>query len=247
MNQTRDHYSYRVYADSSIARNFDADRFGGTIGEQIKLTQERIVFATLPDVKGWKVIDVGAGTGRFTIPFLESGAGQVSACDASKQMLDVLQEKVRDPRLSVHVVDAHELNFPDRQFDCALSFRMLLHVIDWKKALSELCRVSGDWVVFDIPPRHGFLLLAPVFHSLRSLFSKNVQKYRTFRLREVYAELDRNGFEAVTVDPGFFLPLIVYRTLRSRTLMRAAERVFGALRFTRVAGSPFTIFARRKK
>lgn len=247
MNQAKDHYSYRVYADPSTARGFDADRFGGSIGEVIKRTQEQAVFTTLSGVKGWKVIDVGAGTGRFTIPFLEAGASEVAACDASQQMLDVLQEKVKDPRLAVHIADAHQLQFADRHFDCALSFRMLLHVIDWKKALSELCRVSDQWVVFDFPPRHGFLLLAPLFHRVRSLFSSNVQKYRTFRIHEVMAELDRNGFEVVTIDPGFFLPLIVYRTLHSRTLMIGAERLFGALGLTRLAGSPFTLFARRRK
>lgn len=247
MNQARDHYSYRVYADPSLARNFDADRFGGTIGELIKHTQEQVVFSTLPDVRGWKVLDLGAGTGRFSVPFLNSGAAEVAACDASEQMLQVLQEKTRDPRLKVHLADAHDLHFPDRYFDCALTFRMLLHVIDWKKALSELCRVSGDWVVFDFPPAHGFLLLAPVFHRIRSLFSSEVQKYRTFPVREVLQELDRNGFEIVTIDPGFFLPLIVYRTLRSRTLMRMAERFFSWTRWTRLVGSPFTVFARRRK
>lgn len=247
MSQTKDHYSYRVYADPSIARGFDDDRFGGTIGELIKHTQEHVVFSTLPEVKGWKVIDVGAGTGRFCRPFLEAGVAEVAACDASQQMLEVLQEKIRDPRLKAQVADAHKLQFPDRYFDCALSFRMLLHVIDWKQALSELCRVSGNWVVFDFPPGHGFLLLAPVFHRLRELFSSNVQKYRTFRIREVVSELDRNGFDVVTIDPGFFLPLIIYRTINSRGFMRSAERVFTALQLTRIAGSPFTLFARRRK
>ena len=247
MHQTKNHYSYSVYADPAIARGFDADRFGGTIGELIKLTQERVVFGTLPEVKGWKVIDVGAGTGRFTIPFLASGAAEVAACDASTQMLEVLQGKIRDPRLSVHVADAHQLQFPDRYFDCALSFRMLLHVVDWNKALSELCRVSGNYVVFDFPPKHGFLLLAPVFHWIRGLFTSKVQKYRTFRIPEVFAELDSNGFDVVTIDPGFFLPLIVYRLIGSRRLMRYAERVFSSLGLARLAGSPFTLFARRRK
>src|SRR5262245_36608639 len=98
MNQTRDHYSYRVYADPAIARNFDADRFGGGIGELIKFTQERLVFSILGDVKDWKVIDVGAGTGRFSLPFVQMGAAEVAACDASREMLDVLREKTSDTR-----------------------------------------------------------------------------------------------------------------------------------------------------
>jgi SAM-dependent methyltransferase len=246
MNQTKEHYSYRIYADPEVARTFDEDRFGGNIGDLIKQTQAYHVFSTLPDPKGWKVIDVGAGTGRMTIPFLERGAS-VAACDASEQMLEVLRTKVSNPELETRVIDAHDLPFPERNFDCALSFRMLLHVIDWKKALSELCRVSKDWVVIDLPPKHGFLRFAPVWHSIRKIFSERIQTYRVFPLQEVESELATNGFRIEQIDPGFFLPLAVYRTARSRSFMRSAERLFAFLKLTPRFGSPFTIFARRTR
>ncbi len=246
MAKTGEHYSYRVYSDPKTAREFDADRFGGSVGNLIKTTQENAVFAVFPDVKHWKVIDVGAGTGRFSIPLLERGA-QVTACDASQQMLDVLREKTDSPKLRTLVVDAHQLEFPDRSFDCAFSFRMLLHVINWRKALSELCRVSKDRVIFDFPPRHGFLIFAPVWHKIKKLFSTNVQEYRTFRMREVGEELEKNGFEIVSIDSGFFLPLAFYRFIGSAGFMKITERFFSALRLTRLAGSPVTLFACRKK
>jgi ubiquinone/menaquinone biosynthesis C-methylase UbiE len=243
MDQT--HYSYRVYADPEVARGFDRERFGGTIGEYLKQTQEQTVFSVLPDVRDWKVLDVGAGTGRLTIPFLEKGA-EVTACDASAQMLQVLQEKMKSERLSVLVADAHRLDFADRFFDCAISFRMLMHVLDWKTAVSELCRVSKDWVIFDLPPRHGFLLFAPIVHSIRGVFSSKVQAYRTFPLQAVRNVLRNNGFEVVTVDPGFFLPIAIHRLFSSRSFTVSSEKLFASLGLTRVTGSPFTFFARRK-
>ena len=246
MNQIRNHYSYRIYADPDVARSFDAERFGGTIGEFIKWNQEEVVFRELPSVEGWKIADVGAGTGRLTIPLIEKGA-HVTACDASSQMLEVLRQKTSSPNLEIQVVDAQELPFPDRHFQCSLSFRMLLHVIDWKKALSELCRISQDWVIIDFPPKHGFLLLAPAWHSLRKLFSRKVQSYQTFQLDEVFTELKLHGYEVVSIDPGFFLPLAVYRTFRSRRLMNSAEQLFSRLGLTRRFGSPFTLFARRSR
>jgi ubiquinone/menaquinone biosynthesis C-methylase UbiE len=246
MNQIRNHYSYKIYADPQIARSFDSDRFGGSIGEFIKWNQEQIVFRELPSVEGWKIADVGAGTGRLTIPLIEKGA-KVTACDASAQMLEVLQQKTDSPNLEIKVVDAQELPFPDRHFDCTLSFRMLLHVVDWKKALSELCRVSNDWVIIDFPPKHGFLLLAPVWHSVRKLFSSNVQSYRTFETDEIFSELKLHGFDVVSIDPGFFLPLVVYRTFRSKRLMNSAEKLFSRISLTRRFGSPFTLIARRSR
>jgi ubiquinone/menaquinone biosynthesis C-methylase UbiE len=246
MNQIRNHYSYKIYADPQVARTFDSDRFGGSIGEFIKWNQEQVVFHELHSVEGWKIADVGAGTGRLTIPLIEKGA-KVTACDASAQMLEVLQQKTQNPHLEIRVVDAQELPFADRYFDCSLCFRMLLHVVDWKKAFSELCRISNDWVIIDFPPKHGFLLFAPVWHALRKLFSSKVQSYRTFEADEVFSELKSHGFEVVSIDPGFFLPLAVYRTFRSKRLMNAAEKLFSRIGLTRRFGSPFTLFARRSR
>jgi SAM-dependent methyltransferase len=243
------HYSYRVYADPETARSFDDDRFGGPIGQLIKFMQERVVFSTLGDVQGWKIADIGAGTGRFTVPFLNSGAC-VTACDASAQMLEVLREKTgpAEKRLSIQVADAHDLyQLAADSFDCAVSFRMLMHVINWKQALSELCRISRDWVVFDFPPRHGFQILAPMFHRLRRLFSSNVQPYATFAVTDVLTELGRCGFRAVRIDPGFFLPLVIHRLLHAPTFTRHVEGLFRKVGLTRLGGSPFTVFARREE
>lgn len=242
----KNHYSYRIYSDTQTAKDFDADRFGDSIGELIKRNQEQMVFFFLPGVKGWKVIDIGAGTGRFVIPFLKLGA-EVTACDASRQMLEVLREKTIDPNLHVFVTDAHNLHFTDQTFDCVLSFRMLLHVLDWKKALSELCRMSRDWVIIDFPPWHGFLLFTPLWHRIRQIFSENVQTYRVLSIKDVIEELQKNGFEVVTMDHGFFLPFVVHRTIGSTRFMAASEKLFSNTGLTKIAGSPITLFARRRK
>jgi ubiquinone/menaquinone biosynthesis C-methylase UbiE len=246
MKAQKEHYSYRVYSDPSVARTFDSERFGGPIGALIKEFQESAVFRLLPDVRGWKVLDLGAGTGRFTLPFLERGA-HVTACDASAEMLEVLKQKAGSTSLSVMVADAHHLEFADRSFDCAMSFRMLMHVVDPQKALSELCRVSNDRVIFDVPPAHGFLSFAPLLHGIRRVFSRNYQSYRIFSLRKLRQELQRNGFEIVATDFGFFLPLIFHRLVKSTGFTRKSEQLFRGTGLTKIAGGPVTIFARRKK
>jgi ubiquinone/menaquinone biosynthesis C-methylase UbiE len=246
MDQTKDHYSYRVYADPNVARTFDQLRFGGSVGEYIKWVQEEMVFRELHDVKGWKIADIGAGTGRLTIPLLEKGA-KVTACDASAQMLEVLQEKSKNPLLETRVVDAQALPFEDRTFQCSLSFRLLMHVIDWRKALSEICRISDDRVVIDFPAKHGFLRLVPAWHSIRGLVSQNVQSYKTLNPEEVFSELRGHGFEITSMDPGFFLPIAVYRMFHSKRLMNGAERIFSGLTLNKHFGSPVTVFARRTR
>lgn len=244
MGSTKNHYSYRVYADPEIARSFDQVRFGSAVGEFIKRTQENVVFSHLRDVTGWDVIDVGAGTGRFTIAFLERGA-RVIACDASEEMLKVLQSKVSNVNLQTKVIDAQELTFQDRIFDCAVSFRMLMHVVDWRKALSEVCRVSKDWVVIDFPARRGFLRMTPLLHLLKKPFSQNVQPYKVLSAREVEEVLGTNGFRIVAQDNGYFLPIAAHRIMRNVSFSRAVEKVFSKIRLTELFGSPVTVFARR--
>ena len=245
MSSAKNHYSYRVYADPKTARTFDQQRFGSAIGEFIKKTQEKVVFSTLPDVSGWKVIDVGAGTGRFTIAFLERGAA-VTACDASEEMLKVLQSKLPEGgNVETKAIDAQDLTFADKSFDCAISFRLLMHVIDWKKALSEICRVSSDWLIFDFPANRGFLRLTPIFHFLRKPFATNLQPYKVLSSREIEQVLRLNNFKIVSRDDGYFLPIVVHRILHSPAFSRAAENVLGKLGLTRLFGSPVTIFARR--
>jgi SAM-dependent methyltransferase len=244
MSSAKNHYSYRVYADPETAQTFDQKRFGSPIGEFIKETQERIVFSTLPDVSGWRVIDVGAGTGRFSIAFSERGA-EVTACDASEEMLKVLQSKVSGGRVQVKTIDAQNLTFPDKHFDCAASFRMLMHVIDWQKALSEICRVSSDWIVFDFPADRGFLKLTPLFHLLRKPFARDLQPYKVLSLPEIKNVLHSKNFTIVSRNDGYFLPIVVHRILRSPSLSRAVENIFSRLSLTKIFGSPVTIFARR--
>ena len=226
MGSANDHYSYRVYADPETARNFDRERFGGQIGEYIKHAQESAVFSVLPDVAGWNVLDIGAGTGRFTIPFLEKGA-HVAACDASEHMLQILQSKAQGfPHLQTQIVDAHHLPFADQIFDCAVSFRILMHLIDWKKALTELCRVSKDWVLFDFPPKRGFLTFAPAFHIVKQRFTKHYQPYKVLSICQIREHLKSQGFEIQNADHGFFLPIAVHRMIGSLGFTRGSEKLF---------------------
>jgi ubiquinone/menaquinone biosynthesis C-methylase UbiE len=246
MGSIKDHYSYRVYADPEVARNFDQLRFGTPVGEFLKQMQERLVFSQLPDVSGWNVIDVGAGTGRFTAAFLQRGAA-VTACDASEEMLKVLRSKITSSSLQTNVTDAQNLPYADKSFDCAVSFRLLMHVMEWKNALSELCRVSKDWVIIDFPPKRGFLRFAPIFHWLQKPFVKNLQPYKVLPLRKITAALDSHGYHILSVDSGFFLPITAHRILRNPQTSRVLETLFAKFRLTKHLGSPVTIFARRKQ
>jgi len=85
-----------------------------------------------------RILDVGTGTGRISIPLLENGADLVG-CDLSSAMLARLQEKL--PVARILQADATRLPFPVARFDAVLTVHVLHLIADWQGALREFRRV----------------------------------------------------------------------------------------------------------
>ncbi|UOX89999.1 class I SAM-dependent methyltransferase [Amycolatopsis sp. FBCC-B4732] len=78
---------------------------------------------------GDEVLDLGCGTGRFTIPLAESGA-VVTGLDLSPGMLAVARAKLgeRGLRADLREGDMADLPFPDACFDVVTSMLALMHI-----------------------------------------------------------------------------------------------------------------------
>jgi ubiquinone/menaquinone biosynthesis C-methylase UbiE len=87
---------------------------------------------------GGRILDVGTGTGRISIPLLQGGANLVG-CDLSAPMLKRLQEKL--PAARILQADATRLPFPTAHFDAVLTVHVLHLVAGWQEALREFRRV----------------------------------------------------------------------------------------------------------
>src|SRR3970040_3112439 len=122
-----------------MASSFDAKRFGGPIGTILLEDQERMLTEFLGDVSGRRVLDMATGTGRAALALAKRGA-IVTGVDASREMLNVARTRAAGAGLSIEFAegDAHALVYPDRAFDAVRCLRMLMHVPDWRNALSEL-------------------------------------------------------------------------------------------------------------
>ncbi|MFN7950964.1 MAG: methyltransferase domain-containing protein [bacterium] len=242
-----DHYSYRVYQRPEIARDFDRSKFSGEIGQWIADGQEQVVRRMLAHpVAGRRILDVGVGTGRLALPLARDGA-RVVGIDASPLMLGCASEKSSPEvagRLALLTGDAHDLPFGDRAFDSVVCLRVLMHVVDWKGALAELCRVADRNLVFDVPPRMSFARLDPV---LKRLLGTDEQVYRTFSIRALKRELIRNGFEVRETHREYVLPIAFHRKLRRLGLSKVIEGGLAALGLRRLMGAPATIHATRRE
>jgi ubiquinone/menaquinone biosynthesis C-methylase UbiE len=85
-----------------------------------------------------RVLDVGTGTGRISIPLLERGMDLIG-CDLSSKMLGRLKEKL--PAARIAQADASSLPFPASHFDMVLTVHVLHLIPTWRQALREFKRV----------------------------------------------------------------------------------------------------------
>ena len=99
----------------------------------------RAVLGAVEPRLGERVLDLAAGTGTSSVPFVFAGATTVP-CDFSLGMLQV--GKRERPRLPFVAGDAMRLPFADETFDAVTISFGLRNVADSGKALAEMRRVT---------------------------------------------------------------------------------------------------------
>ena len=87
---------------------------------------------------GARLLDVGTGTGRISIPLLEQGL-DLTGCDISSKMLRRLQEKFPSARIAQ--ADATYLPFPSEHFEFVMTVHILHLIPSWRDVLREISRV----------------------------------------------------------------------------------------------------------
>ncbi len=123
----------------------------------------RAVVSAVDARSGELVLDLAAGTGTSTVPFLLRGATAV-ACDFSVGMLNV--GKRARPRLPFVAGDASRLPFADETFDAVTISFGLRNLVDPALGLRELLRVTtpgGRLLVCEFS--------SPTFRPLRTLYN----------------------------------------------------------------------------
>lgn len=124
----------------SKSRTFDR---AANIYDQTRPLLEPIIKHGIPAIleiigtKG-RVLEVGSGTGRISIPLLERGVNLIG-CDLSSQMLKRFQEKL--PSAPIARADASLLPFSTGQFDVVLTVHVMHLIPSWRETLREFRRV----------------------------------------------------------------------------------------------------------
>jgi ubiquinone/menaquinone biosynthesis C-methylase UbiE len=240
------HYSYSAYADPDMARSFEERRFGGPIGEYVAATQARVLANMVGRIQDRPILDVATGTGRAALLMARGGA-DVTAVDASEEMLRVARKRAADERaqISFQRGDAHALQFGDRAFDVVICLRLLMHAPDWRKCLSEVCRVAERLVIFDYPAASSVALLESLARRGVHALGVRTEAYRVISDRAVRRALDGSGYRVRSVHRQFVLPITLHRIVGSRRFTVGVEGVLERMGLLTRFGSPVTVVAER--
>ena len=95
-------------------------------------------------VKNKNIIDIGCGSGRFSVALSKLGAKKVTAVDINKQGLEIAKKFIKDSNISnIEFIEHNvlELPFEDESFDFVFSKGVLHHTGDLEKGLEEYSRV----------------------------------------------------------------------------------------------------------
>jgi ubiquinone/menaquinone biosynthesis C-methylase UbiE len=132
----------------SLASNFDDqaaayDRWYGTpLGQLVDTVEKQAIFDLMPEVQGRRILEVGCGTGNFSLALSCRGA-KVIGLDSSAPMLARAHAKARQQDPSILWVRglASHLPFADERFDGVLCVLALDFMTDREQALQEMIRV----------------------------------------------------------------------------------------------------------
>ena len=203
---------------------YDEKRYFSQIGKVIDLIQKKIVLELCDFTNGDIILDVGSGTGRFTIE-LAKKHGRVIGVDPSKAMIMISKKRVDEENLQEQVefiiANAQMLPFRTKSIQKCISINVLNHIIEYEAALSEIVRVMQI--------RSEFLANYPIIQSLYfpigvyvSFFRKDIQHRvfsRWFKLGKIRTFYSKFGL-AIDESRGYISPAFPFSNKFSRFVSR---------------------------
>ncbi len=169
------------------------------------------------DLRGKKVLEIGAGTGRDSFPLVEAGA-EVTQLDYAENSLRLLKRIAEQGKVPVHIVggDTFALPFRDGTFDVVFHQGLLEHFRkpDADRLIRENVRVlkPGGFLLVDVPQRYHVYTV--VKHILIAVDKWFAGWERSFSVGELEDVLRSAGLTPVHRYGVWMAPSFCYRAFR---------------------------------
>ncbi len=166
-------------------------------------------------VRGKRVLEVGAGSGRDSITLARAGA-TVYVVDYVRSSLDVCRRLAEEAGVKLHYIHADATRMPVREgaFDIVFHQGVLEHFRKPSELLDENYRIlkPGGFALVDVPQTyHVYTVAKQVLISLNRWFAGWETQYSVRSLTRV---AEKSGFRVEGAFGDWMVPGLFYRGLR---------------------------------
>lgn len=171
------------------AASYDIERFSNIQGSIIDQIQKKIVNGVFGSNKNKLVLDLGCGTGRFSIE-LERHGLQIVSVDPSLLMLKEITKKIKkDDNITLIQGIAHQLPFKDSSFDGCICINVMDHIKEPQIIFSEVSRIlkKDGHFLFNFSNYYSFYLPFAIYinYSKKSLLNDVFTEWHKYsRIRD---------------------------------------------------------------
>jgi 2-polyprenyl-3-methyl-5-hydroxy-6-metoxy-1,4-benzoquinol methylase len=229
----------RENADVESSSELYATRFAGSVGQWFLQLQARLTLECLRGLpQGAAVLDVGGGHAQLAPPLADAGY-RVTVVGSEPSCGLRLATLTSAGRCRFEVADLLALPYGAQAFDAVVCYRLLAHSIDWRRLVTELCRVARHRVVVDYPARRSVNYASEALFKIKNSIERGTTRpYALYGRGEVARAFASAGFRVTEERPQFLLPMALYRLAGSAGLARGAEGLARSVGATALLGSP---------
>ncbi len=152
---------------------------------------------------GTKILDVGIGTGRASLPLLNKGFS-ITGIDSSQAMLDECKILAGNHPIQLQLGDVCSLPFVDDHFDSLMSLNVMTHFPHWREVLSEWQRVvkPGGRIIFDIYSLDHLCFVDNRKITIKDLLEQNPITFNMhIAVEELFEYADKADLNIVSIVP----------------------------------------------
>lgn len=170
--------------------------------------QIKIVFDLCGDIEGKELLEIGVGTGRFSIELGKKGAN-ITSLDPANAMLKVTKEKSELNNINkISLIKGYGNNLPfkDGSFDGIICLHVLNHLSTYNDILNEMWRVTkqNGFIIVNFPNPLSFYLPSAICTNIYHAFEKDAYSgfFSKYKAKET---LNDAGFSVEDFKGNIFL------------------------------------------